>query len=123
MAEELPRATIVAVPSRWESFGYVAAEAAAAGRAIVASLLPGLAEVVEDGVTGILTPAEDPVALGRALAELLRHPATARSMGQAGAARMAARNHPDQVAAETLDAYQFAAAKFRGAGALEGARQ
>ena len=48
------RSRIVAVPSIREGFGLVAAEAAAAGRAVVASAVGGIPEVVVDGLSGIL---------------------------------------------------------------------
>src|SRR3546814_414 len=52
-------ARLVAVPSHREGFGLVAAEALASGRAVVASSVGGLAQVVADGVTGPLVPAGD----------------------------------------------------------------
>jgi glycosyltransferase involved in cell wall biosynthesis len=47
-------ADIVVVPSRVEPFGLVAVEAMLAGRVLIASDIPGLREVVEDGCTGWL---------------------------------------------------------------------
>ncbi|HKO15620.1 MAG TPA: glycosyltransferase [Gemmatimonadaceae bacterium] len=64
-------ADIVVVASRVESFGLVAAEAGAVGRATVATRVGGLAEVVEDEKTGLLVPPGDPVALAAALARLI----------------------------------------------------
>jgi glycosyltransferase involved in cell wall biosynthesis len=67
--EDLPalfaEADILAVPSRWEGFGLIAAEGLAAGVAVVASDVDGLAEVVGD--CGVLVPPEDPGALRAAL--------------------------------------------------------
>ena len=48
------RAHIVAVPSLREGFGLVAAEAAAAGRAVVASAVGGIPEVLVHGSSGLL---------------------------------------------------------------------
>ncbi|HCU72859.1 MAG TPA: hypothetical protein DGO43_03505, partial [Chloroflexi bacterium] len=48
------RARIVAVPSLREGFGLVAAEASAAGRAVVASAVGGIPEIIVDGVSGLL---------------------------------------------------------------------
>lgn len=50
----LQSAHALVVPSRWEGFGLIAAEAMRASRAVLASNVGGLSEVVEDGVTGIL---------------------------------------------------------------------
>jgi glycosyltransferase involved in cell wall biosynthesis len=65
--DELAWADCVVVPSRWEGFGLVALEAMRAGRAVIASRVGGLPEVVEHGHTGWLIPPDDPVALREAL--------------------------------------------------------
>lgn len=81
-------ADVIAVPSRWEGFGLVAAEAMRAQRAVVASHVGGLPEVVEDGVTGRLVPPDDAPAL---LAALLADDDAARAaMGAAGYERFRA---------------------------------
>lgn len=59
-------------------------EASAVGRPVVASDLPALAELVEDGVTGRLVPASDVEQLAQVLAELLDDPAERRRLGAAG---------------------------------------
>ena len=49
------------VPSRtWEAFGIVAVESLAAGRPVIASQLPGLADLIQPGQTGLLVPPESP---------------------------------------------------------------
>lgn len=45
-------ATLVVIPSRFESFGYVALEAAMYGKAVVASRVGGLCEIIQSGETG-----------------------------------------------------------------------
>lgn len=109
----LASATVCAVPSLWESFGYTAAEASAVGRPVLASALPPLRDIVDDGTTGLLLPPEDPTAWGRALAEVLTHPETAQAMGSAGAARVRALFAPPAVAAATLEAYRAAVDRRR----------
>lgn len=111
------RATVVAVPSRWESFGYTAAEAAAFGRPVVASDLAPLREIVEDGVTGVLAPVEGAPALAAALISLLRDPGHAREMGARASSRIRERCHPDAVAQRTLEAYHSAIGTRHGVGA------
>lgn len=108
VAEEFGRAAVCAVPSRWESFGYVAAEAMALGRAVVASDIPPLAEVVVDGETGRLVPPGDAEAWAAALSWVLEEPRRARALGEAGLARITAVCAPEVVAAQTLDAYRHA---------------
>lgn len=53
----------------------------AAGRAIVASDLPALGEVLQDGVNAVLVPAGDPAALAAAIARLAADPALADRLG------------------------------------------
>jgi glycosyltransferase involved in cell wall biosynthesis len=78
------RSAVVVVPSRGEGFGMVALEAMERGRAVVASDVGGLPEIVEDGVTGIVVPPDEPEVLAAALLGLLRDPARAAAMGAAG---------------------------------------
>jgi glycosyltransferase involved in cell wall biosynthesis len=61
------------MPSRkgLEGFGLSALEAMAAGVPVVASRVDALQEVVVDGATGLLCPAEDPVSLAEAMARLV----------------------------------------------------
>ena len=72
------RLTIYAFTSRNEGFGLTLIEAMAAGAALVASRAGAAELVVEDGVTGVLTPPGDVDALVAALEPLMRDPASAR---------------------------------------------
>lgn len=58
------------MPSRWEGFGLVALEAMRQGRAVIASDVDGLRDLVVPGVTGILVSPDDAEALKNALAGL-----------------------------------------------------
>ena len=79
---------IAAVPSREEGFGLSALEAMAAGVPVVASRVDALQEVVVDGATGLLCPADDPVNLADALARLVANAALRQRMGAAGVAHV-----------------------------------
>jgi glycosyltransferase involved in cell wall biosynthesis len=81
------RAEIVVVPSFGEGFGMVALEAMERGRAVIASDVGGLPEIVEAGTTGSIVPPGDAEALARAVVELARDPARATAMGAAGRER------------------------------------
>jgi glycogen(starch) synthase len=87
----LDAATAVLVPSRHEAFGLAALEAAWMARPVVASRVGGLPEVVEDGTTGLLVEPESVDGLAGAIVDLLAHPGTAASMGQAARRRAEAR--------------------------------
>jgi glycosyltransferase involved in cell wall biosynthesis len=58
---------------------------------VVATALPGIAELIEDEVTGLLVPPEDPERLATALARLMRHPEERARVGTAGEAKVRAR--------------------------------
>jgi glycogen(starch) synthase len=97
----LASANVVAIPSRYEGMPLIALEAAAAGRPLVATPSPGIAEVVVDGATGTLVPSEDPEAMAVALSDLLGDPARAATFGAAGRRRVV--DHFSLV--RTVDAY------------------
>ena len=80
-------ADAVVVPSRSESFGLVALEAAACGTPVVAAAVGGLTTLVDDGVTGFLVDGADPAVYADRLAAVLHDPVAAASMGRAAAAR------------------------------------
>ena len=77
-------ADIFVLPSRSEGFSNAIVEAMAASLPVVATNVGGNAEAVEDGVTGLLVPAEDPAALSAAITHLLSDPSQAKAMGTAG---------------------------------------
>jgi glycosyltransferase involved in cell wall biosynthesis len=68
--EAMARAAVVVYPARWdEPFGMAAAEAQACGTPVVAFRRGGLSEVIMDGVTGFLVPADDLHAAADAVAQ------------------------------------------------------
>jgi mannosyltransferase len=82
------RLLIYAFTSRNEGFGLTLIEAMSAGAALVASRAGAAEFVVEDGVTGVLTPSGDVDALVAALEPLMRDPAAATAMGARARARV-----------------------------------
>lgn len=92
VASVLEAVDIVAAPVvQPESFGLAVAEAMAHGKPVVASRLGGLAEVVVDGVTGLLVPAGDTGALAGALLQLVKDADLRTRLGARGRDRVARR--------------------------------
>jgi D-inositol-3-phosphate glycosyltransferase len=73
-------ADVCLVPSRSESFGLVALEAAACGTPVVASAVGGLSTLVEHGSTGFLVDGHDVDGFARAAARLVEEPVMAEKL-------------------------------------------
>ncbi len=71
-----------ALPSRRESLGGAAIEAMQAGKAVVASRVGGITEIVRDGVEGLLVEPKDPRALTAAMRRLVEDEALRRELGR-----------------------------------------
>ncbi len=89
----LGRADVLAFPSRpaGEGIPGVLIEAGLCGVPVVATDVPGVRSVLEDGVTGIVVPRDDPGALADGMARLLGDAEMRRAMGIAARARCEAR--------------------------------
>ncbi len=88
-----------------EPFGQVVVEAMAAGLAVVAADAGGPAEVITDGVDGLLYPMGDAEALASRLRALAADPALRARLGEAGR-RRAQDFTPERVAAQVADVYR-----------------
>jgi mannosyltransferase len=100
------RLTIYAFTSRNEGFGLTLIEAMSVGAALVASRAGAAELVVEDGVTGVLTPPDDVDALVAALEPLMRDPASAMAMGVRARARVLAKFSLDAEANKIAEVYR-----------------
>ena len=88
--EALRRSLFTVAPSIWpEPFGLVALEAAAAGKAVIASNIGGLLDIVVDGETGILVEPGDRDALRASMRALIDDGELRDRLGAAGIARAA----------------------------------
>ncbi|MEO6092399.1 MAG: glycosyltransferase family 4 protein [Novosphingobium sp.] len=115
----LGNARIAAVPSRWENFPNTCLEAMGSGLPVLATRNGGMAEMVEDGVTGWLA-GDGPEPLADRLAEALRRalaatPQECAAMGRAAAQSIRGMCDNDRIARRHI--------AFRGAVARRGAHR
>ena len=84
IADVFSRSNLVVLPSYREGLPKVLIEAAASGRAIVTTDVPGCRDAIAPNVTGLLVPARDATALANVIEKLLNDPDLRQSMGAAG---------------------------------------
>jgi glycosyltransferase involved in cell wall biosynthesis len=83
VAGAFDEATVLVLPSRSEGLGRVVVEAFCRGRGVVASRVGGIADIVDDGSTGLLVPSGDADALADALVRALSDRTLAERLGAA----------------------------------------
>ncbi|RKT57194.1 glycosyltransferase family 4 protein [Saccharothrix australiensis] len=106
LAALLAAADAVVLPSRYEPFGIVALEAAAAGAPLVASTAGGLGEVVLNGVTGLSFAPGDVDALAAAVRSVLADRASAARRAKAAKARLGTDFDWSRIAEATAGVYR-----------------
>lgn len=106
MPQVLAAAHLVVLPSYREGLPKVLIEAAACGRAVVTTDVPGCRDAIDPGVTGVLVPVRNAAALADALEGLLIDPAHCQAMGNAGRALAESAFDVRQVVAAHLRIYQ-----------------
>lgn len=106
MAQLFADSHVVVLPSYREGLPKVLIEAAACGRAVVTTDVPGCRDAIETGVTGLLVPLKDAHALADAIQFLLDHPARRQEMGRAGRALAERAFSIEGVVSEHIAIYQ-----------------
>lgn len=106
IAEILAALDLFVLSSVSEGFGRSAVEAMACGKAVVASNVGGLSEVVENGITGKLIPSRNPDSLTMAILSLLKDKEKTRRMGCAGRQRAEKMFSLQKNISETLRIYE-----------------
>jgi len=97
---------IAILPSYREGLPRSLIEAAACGRAVVTTDVPGCRDAIEPGETGLLVPPRDAAALAGAIARLAADPALRQRMGVAGRALAEREFDIEDVCRKHLDIYQ-----------------
>lgn len=106
-ADLLRNATLCVTPSVWEeAFGLSVLEMMVRGRAVVATRVGGIPEVIEDGVSGLLVPPNDANALAQALARVLASPELRESLGHAARYRAAKLFTAERQVSEMLETFK-----------------
>lgn len=105
-ADLLAACDVFVLPARREGLGVSALEALAASRAVVASRVGGLAEVVIDGECGLTVPPGDASALARALERVLGDAELRARLAAAGPARVASGFLAEQMVASYEKLYR-----------------
>lgn len=107
MPQVLASCHVVALPTSYgEGIPKILIEAAAAGKPIVATDVPGCREIVHHGVNGLLVPINDPMALADAIRRFLTDPVLRSTMGRAGREMVIQRFTEEVVNKQTINIYQ-----------------
>lgn len=105
MPDVFRRSSVVCLPSYGEGLPRVLLEAAASGRPLVATDVPGCREIVRHGSTGFLVQSRSAASLAEGLARLLGDPDLRVSMGRAGRDLVAREFTLERVVRDTLRIY------------------
>ncbi len=105
LVREIVGSGVFVVPSTYEGCPLSLLEAMALGRPIVASRIPGVTEIMDEGKTGLAFEPGNPDSLSTRILELLDDEARSRSLGQAAEAVARERFTWDRVADRTLEEY------------------
>lgn len=116
VSQLMKTAHLAVLPSRWEGLSLVLLEAMAAGLPVVATRVEGQAEVIEDGVSGLLVPSEDPAGLAEAMRRLLGDAALSARLGEAAAEKVRREHSAETMAARYAELYNHLLAAGPGGG-------
>jgi glycosyltransferase involved in cell wall biosynthesis len=97
---------VFVLPSRSEPFGVVILEAARSGKAIVATRVGGVPEILTDGVDALLVNPDDPDGLAAHVVRLLRSPALRDRLGDAAQRTLRTRFSWTRWIADYLDTFE-----------------
>jgi glycogen synthase len=102
----LQKASICVLPSLWENFPYTCLEAMSSGCVVVGSRNGGMAEMIEDGTSGILINPEKPEEISGAILTLLSDKNLRQQMGRNATLRLREMFSTDKIVEQTLEVYR-----------------
>jgi len=106
LREEFARATVLFLPTREDNCPMVVLEAQASGVPVIASNVGGVPDLVEGGVTGLLTNPDLPSTMPIALEKILSNKALAARIAAGGRKQALARFHPNVIATRHVEIYR-----------------
>jgi glycosyltransferase involved in cell wall biosynthesis len=106
IAAQYTASNLVCLPSYREGLPKALIEAAACGRAVVTTDVPGCRHAIKPGVTGLLVPAKDPVALANAIQFLYENTKVRKEMGRLGRKLAEIEFSDEKIIAEHINIYR-----------------
>jgi len=106
LRDEFARATVLFLPTCEDNCPMVVLEAQASGIPVIASNVGGVPDLVEDGVTGLLTNPDFPSTMPIALEKILSDKVLAARLAEGGRKQALARYRPNVIATRHLKIYQ-----------------
>lgn len=100
------QARVVAFPSFWEAFGYIATEALACGKPVIATRSGGPEEIIDQEQTGFLVPRNDPAALAAEIIRVLSDVSLRRRVGAAAREKAVSVFNTPVISRQMADYYQ-----------------
>ena len=106
LSTELSKCLAICLPSKYESFGMVLAEAMAVGKPAIGSNIEGIRHVIDDNVNGFLVEPGNVKQIAEKISFLMNNKSVAMKMGQNAKQKALSRWHPDIIAKKTYDVYK-----------------
>jgi glycosyltransferase involved in cell wall biosynthesis len=106
LRDEFAQATVLFLPTREDNCPMVVLESQASGVPVIASNIGGVPDLVEDGVTGLLTNPDLPSTMPIALEKILSNKALAARIAAGGRKQALARFHPNVIATRHVEIYR-----------------
>ncbi|MFT4059314.1 MAG: glycosyltransferase family 4 protein [Legionella sp.] len=114
IAKLIEQANLVVLPSYREGLPKILVEAAACGRAVITTDVPGCRDAIEPNQTGLLVPVRNVDALALAIKQLIDDPSYRQQLGKAGRALAEREFAIERIVAKHLDVYQELGALTQG---------